>query len=195
MLISLTSVGVQARSASPDARFGSVVLPGCRACCKLDSRRDSICSWHARKQSCETHSLRWIRVTSIHAHLCSIFTLYSNVSAYRLAADELWQQVCEVLRGKGGIEALQIDTLYSCYYAASCNHWWRTCDKVDIWQNRNIITKLQFIHWRKKTVSPQSVAFIWKRIRKLAIRKVFQYFAENSSPDVIFKITRVEQRA
>lgn len=54
MLISLTSVGVQDRSASLAPHFGSLVLLWCWTCCRLDSSRDSICSWHARKQSCKT---------------------------------------------------------------------------------------------------------------------------------------------
>lgn len=53
MLMSLTSVGVQDRSASSSTRLVSVALLCCWACRRLDSSRDSICSWHARKQSCK----------------------------------------------------------------------------------------------------------------------------------------------
>lgn len=53
MLISLTSVGVQDKSASLATHFDSLVL-WCWTSCRLDSSRDSICSWHARKQSCKT---------------------------------------------------------------------------------------------------------------------------------------------
>lgn len=82
MLTSLTSVGVQDRSASPDTRFGSALPLWCWACCKLDTRRDSICSWQARKQSCETHSSVWITVTSR-------FRCIRGTSAYRVAANDL----------------------------------------------------------------------------------------------------------
>lgn len=51
MLTSLTSVGVHDRSTSPSTHLGSMVLLCCWACRRLDSSRDSICSWHALKQS------------------------------------------------------------------------------------------------------------------------------------------------
>lgn len=53
MLMSLTSVGVQDKSASSSTRLVSVVPLCCCACRRLDSSRDSICSWHDRKQSCK----------------------------------------------------------------------------------------------------------------------------------------------
>lgn len=52
MFTSRTSVGVQERSASSSTVFVSEDMLCCCAWRRLDSRRDSICSWQARKQSC-----------------------------------------------------------------------------------------------------------------------------------------------
>lgn len=52
MFTSRTSVGVQERSASSSTVFVSEEPLCCCAWRRLDSRRDSICSWQARKQSC-----------------------------------------------------------------------------------------------------------------------------------------------
>lgn len=52
MFTSRTSVGVQERSASSSTVFVSEDKLCCCAWRRLDSRRDSICSWQARKQSC-----------------------------------------------------------------------------------------------------------------------------------------------
>lgn len=52
MFTSRTSVGVQERSASSSTVFVSEDTLCCCAWRRLDSRRDSICSWQARKQSC-----------------------------------------------------------------------------------------------------------------------------------------------
>lgn len=52
MFTSRTSVGVQERSASSSTVFVSEDTLCCCAWRRLDSSRDSICSWQARKQSC-----------------------------------------------------------------------------------------------------------------------------------------------
>lgn len=65
MLMSLTSVGVQDRSTSPSTHLGSVVLLCCWACRRLDSSRDSICSWHARKQSWKQTRQHWVNTITL----------------------------------------------------------------------------------------------------------------------------------
>lgn len=57
MLMSLTSVGVQDRSTSSSTLFVSVETLCCCACLRLDSSRDSICSWHDFRQSCEEREI------------------------------------------------------------------------------------------------------------------------------------------
>lgn len=57
MLMSLTSVGVQDRSTSSSTLFVSVETLCCCACLRLDSSRDSICSWHDLRQSCEEREI------------------------------------------------------------------------------------------------------------------------------------------
>lgn len=74
------------------------------------------------------------------------------VSAYRVTANDLWQEVSEVLGGQGGILALQVETLNSCYHAARRHHGWRTGDEVDIWGNG---TSVCYRHGRHKISTAQ----------------------------------------
>lgn len=64
MLTSLTSVGVHDRSTSPSTRLGSVVPLCSWACRRFNSSRDSICSWHALKQSWK-HAIGLSQLTNI----------------------------------------------------------------------------------------------------------------------------------
>lgn len=131
--MSLTSVGVQDRSTSSSTRLVSVVLLCCWACRRLDSSRDSICSWHALKQSCKHTVHEFTHHTN--THLSAMISIEIWMLAYRVTANDLWQEASEVLGGQGGILALQIETLNSCHHTACCYHGWRTGDEVDICGN------------------------------------------------------------
>lgn len=154
MLISLTSVGVQDRSASPDTHFGSVVLLWCWACCKLDSRRDSICSWQARKQSCETYSLRWIHVTNHYVRISCCIRVCLHTGSLPMTCDSrfvrFWEEneASRLFRQRPCTAATTLP-------AATIDGGLAiklTSDKIGI-SLQNSTINFQSIHWHKKAVT------------------------------------------
>lgn len=137
MLTSLTSVGVQDRSASSSTCLVSVVPWCCWAWRRLDSSRDSICSWHDRKQSCVwtcQHRVKTMAVLTTNMTHQTIWLWKSTCAlSYRVTANDLRQEVGEVLGGQGGILALQVKTLNSSHHTACCHHGWWTSNEVYIY--------------------------------------------------------------
>lgn len=58
--------------------------------------------------------------------------LLTRPQAVRVTANNLRQEVGEVLGGQGGVVALQVETLNSCHHAARRHHGGRTGNEVNI---------------------------------------------------------------
>lgn len=104
MFMSRTSVGVVERSCSSTVFLVSIVTEFCCcACLRLVSNSDSICSWHARRQSWRQDS--WGRCEK-SGGLCSarVNLTCSRVTGrwtYRVTPDGLCKLLCQFLRHQG----------------------------------------------------------------------------------------------
>lgn len=145
--MSLTSVGVQDRSTSSSTRLVSVEMLCCWACLRLDSSRDSICSWHDRRQSCEGR-----RRLAPRQRKARIAVWLKRRHTYRVAPDDLREEVGEVLRREGTVVALQVQALHRRRHAARRDHGGRARDEVNICERK---TKILLVH-----------AWITKRTKK-----------------------------